>query len=101
MEIHNRILTVDTHCDTPMNILDDNFDIGVRNNPPQSRVDFPTNERRWFGCHVFCCFYRATRTNRGRIPKMHIKMANQMIDATYEACNKYSDMAEELATNST
>jgi len=33
LEIHNRILTVDTHCDTPMAMLDDKFDVGVRNTP--------------------------------------------------------------------
>ena len=40
-EIHEKALTVDTHCDTPMNLLYSGFDIGVRNEAPKNRVDFP------------------------------------------------------------
>ncbi len=40
---HQNILTVDTHCDTPLNLLDGNFDIGKRNDfeKNRSRIDFP------------------------------------------------------------
>jgi hypothetical protein len=52
-KIHNRILTVDTHCDTPMNMLEDNFDVGIRNKPPQSRVDFPRMKKvAWMLCFL-------------------------------------------------
>jgi len=27
-EIHQKALTVDTHCDTPMNMLEEDFDVG-------------------------------------------------------------------------
>ena len=40
-EIHEKVLTVDTHCDTPMALLNHHFDIGKRNEAPENRVDFP------------------------------------------------------------
>jgi len=99
MEIHNRILTVDTHCDTPMNILEDNFDVGIRNNPPQSRVDFPRMKEGGLDAMFFAAF-TGQRERTPENTENAYKMANQMIDATYEACNKYSDLAE-VALNST
>lgn len=98
MEIHNRILTVDTHCDTPMNLLDEKFDIGVRNNPPQSRVDFPRMKEGGLDAMFFAAF-TSQKERTAENTENAYRMANQMIDATYEACKKYSDMAE-VATNS-
>ena len=37
--IHESILTVDTHCDTPMEFSDPSFDLGVRHD--EGCVDFP------------------------------------------------------------
>ena len=38
-KIHASILTVDTHCDTPMEFSDPEFDLGVRHD--EGCVDFP------------------------------------------------------------
>ena len=38
-KIHVSILTVDTHCDTPMEFSDPAFDLGVRHD--EGCVDFP------------------------------------------------------------
>ena len=38
-KIHTSILTVDTHCDTPMDFSDPGFDLGVRHE--EGCVDFP------------------------------------------------------------
>jgi membrane dipeptidase len=38
-KIHNDILTVDTHCDTPMNLVESDFDLGVKHD--KGCVDFP------------------------------------------------------------
>jgi len=97
-EIHDKILTVDTHCDTPMAILDDKFDVGKRNNPPQSRVDFPRMKEGGLDAIFFAAFTGQRERTSENIENAY-KMANQMIDATYEACRKYNDMAE-VATNS-
>ncbi|KAF0239303.1 MAG: hypothetical protein FD181_283 [Prolixibacteraceae bacterium] len=92
-KIHNKILTVDTHCDTPMAMLDDNFDIGKRNSPPQSRVDFPRMKEGGLDAIFFAAFTGQRERTPENIENAY-KMANQMIDATYEACRKYNDLAE-------
>jgi membrane dipeptidase len=98
-EIHNRILTVDTHCDTPMAMLDDNFDIGIRNNPPQSRVDFPRMKEGGLDAMFFAAFTgQKDRTSENT--ENAYQLATQMIDATYKACSKYSEMAEVALTPS-
>ncbi len=97
-EIHQRILTVDTHCDTPMAMLDDNFDIGVKNSPPQSRVDFPRMKEGGLDAMFFAAF-TSQRERTAENTENAYKTANQMIDATYAACNKYSNLAE-VATKS-
>lgn len=98
MEIHNHILTVDTHCDTPMAMLDDKFDVGVRNTRPQSRVDFPGMKEGGLDAMFFAVF-TSQRERTSENTENAYKMANLMIDATYSACNKYNDMAE-VATKS-
>jgi membrane dipeptidase len=97
-EIHNKILTVDTHCDTPMAMLDDDFNIGIKNNPPQSRVDFPRMKEGGLDAIFFAAF-TGQRERTAENTENAYKNANQMIDATYAACNKYSDLAE-VATKS-
>lgn len=97
-EIHQKVLTVDTHCDTPMAMLDDNFDIGVKNSPPQSRVDFPRMKEGGLDAMFFAAF-TSQRERTAENTENAYKTANQMIDATYAACNKYSNLAE-VATKS-
>lgn len=97
-EIHQKVLTVDTHCDTPMAMLDDNFDIGVKNSPPQSRVDFPRMKEGGLDAMFFAAF-TSQRERTAENTENAYKTANQMIDATYAACNKYRDLAE-VATKS-
>ncbi len=97
-KIHESVLTVDTHCDTPMALLDDEFDIGKRNSAPESRVDFPRMKEGGLDAIFFAAF----TSQRDRTPENTenaYKRANEMIDATYNVCAKYSDLAE-VAVNS-
>ncbi len=92
-ELHERILTIDTHCDTPMAMLDDDFDIGVRNSPPQSRVDFQRMKEGGLDAIFFAAF-TSQRQRTSENTEVAYKMAHQMIDATYNSCNTYSHLAE-------
>jgi len=40
--IHSAVLTIDTHSDTPLNLLHDGFDVGKKQNQAKSgtKVDF-------------------------------------------------------------
>lgn len=91
--IHNAALTVDTHVDTPMALLNDNFDIGERNEPPRSRVDFVRMEEGGLDAMFFAAF-TGQRERTPENTEAAYKRANDMIDATYEVCEKYDDMAE-------
>lgn len=92
-EVHEKALTVDTHCDTPMALLSDEFDVGKRNEPPQSRVDFPRMKEGGLDAIFFAAFTGQRERTPENIAKAY-EQANKMIDATYAACEKYSEMAE-------
>ena len=97
-EVHQKVLTVDTHCDTPMAMLDDKFDIGIKNSPPQSRVDFPRMKEGGLDAMFFAAF-TSQRERTAENTENAYNTANRMIEATYAACNKYSTLAE-VATKS-
>ncbi|MEN8118254.1 MAG: dipeptidase [Bacteroidota bacterium] len=96
--IHEKAITVDTHCDTPMALLDESFDVGKKNSPPQSRVDFPRMKEGGLDAIFFAAFTGQRERTPENTEKAY-QMAHKMIDATYEACEKYSDLAE-VAVNS-
>lgn len=52
--IHDDILSVDTHCDTPMRFLRGSFDLGVRND--RTCVDFPKMKEGRLDAEFFAIF---------------------------------------------
>ena len=42
-KIHNKVLTLDTHADTPLRMIEPGFDMSVRHDPKKtgSKVDYP------------------------------------------------------------
>ena len=86
-EIHNRALVIDTHCDTPMLMVRGNFDVGVKNSAPKSRVDFPRMKEGGVDAMFFAAFTGQTKRTPENYQKVY-EMANNMIDATYAACKK-------------
>lgn len=53
-KIHAAVLTVDTHCDTPMRLTRSGFDLGVRNN--DGCVDFPRMFEGGLNAEFFAVF---------------------------------------------
>lgn len=92
LKIHKKALTVDTHCDTPMNLLDGNFDIGIKSKPPQNRVDFPRMKEGGLDAMFFAAFTGQKPRTPENIAEAY-KTANEMIEATKAACLKYSNLA--------
>ncbi len=91
--IHEKALTVDTHCDTPMALLNEGFDVGKKNSAPQSRVDFPRMKEGGLDAIFFAAF----TSQRDRTPEnteAAYQLANQMIDSTYAVCKRYNNLAE-------
>lgn len=91
--IHEKAITVDTHCDTPMALLDEGFDIGQRNKPPHSRVDFPRMIDGGLDAIFFAAFTAQRARTSENIEKAY-KLAHQMIDETYKVCKENNKVAE-------
>ncbi|WP_346856254.1 dipeptidase [uncultured Draconibacterium sp.] len=98
MKIHNKAITIDTHCDTPMALLDEEFDIGTRNSAPKSRVDFPRMQEGGLDAIFFAAFTGQKERTPENTENAY-RLAHQMIDETYKVCNENSKMAE-VATKS-
>jgi len=96
-QIHERALTVDTHCDTPMALLGEGFDVSKRNEAPKSRVDFPRMKEGGLDAIFFAAFTSQRERTPEKTEEAYQK-ANQMIDVTYKVCKEHSDVAE-VATN--
>ncbi len=96
--IHENALTVDTHCDTPMALLQEGFDVGKKNNVSQSRVDFPRMKEGGLDAIFFAAF-TSQRERTQENTEAAYQLAHQMIDSTYAVCKKYNNLAE-VAINS-
>jgi len=57
-ELHERLLTIDSHCDTPLNFLHQGFDISKNNSslPYNSKVDFPRMKTGGLDASFFAVF---------------------------------------------
>jgi membrane dipeptidase len=91
-EIHQKALTVDTHCDTPMNMLEEDFDVGERNELP-SRVDFPRMKEGGLDAIFFAVFTGQRPTTPENTERVY-HLAHQMIDSIYAAFKKYPALVE-------
>lgn len=95
--LHEQILTVDTHCDTPMTLLNEHFDIGKRNRAPRNRVDFPRMKEGGLDAIFFAAFV-GQRARTEKNTNAAYNLAHQMIDSIYAVCNTYSNLAEVATT---
>lgn len=90
-KIHQTILTVDTHCDTPMRLMRSDFDLGVRND--DGCVDFPRMREGGLDAEFFAVFIgQGPRTEED-----HLRVYNRAIeifDSIHANVDKNSDQAE-------
>ena len=58
LEIHNRVLTVDTHADTPLRMIEPGFDMAERHDPNEtgSKVDYPRMKEGGLDAIFFAAF---------------------------------------------
>lgn len=90
-KIHASILTVDTHCDTPMDFSDPNFDLGVRHE--EGCVDFPRMKEGGLHSEFFAVFIGQGPRNDSSYNKVHQK-ALEIFDAIHKNVEKNSALAE-------
>lgn len=98
-KIHEEVLTVDTHCDTPSLMLRGDWDIGIRHEPGQIRsgkIDLPRMKEGGVDAAFFAAYVRqGERTPEGY--RNARERAQLLLDAVHKMCRDYPQMVE-LAT---
>lgn len=89
--IHRKILTVDMHCDTPLNLVGSDFDPGKRNN--EGCVDFPRMIEGGLDSEFFAIFISQGARNDTAYQNAH-KTALEMFEAIHKSLEKNSALAE-------
>ncbi len=93
LAIHEKILTIDSHTDTPLKLKNKDFDIGIRNNRNNGKIDFPRMKEGGQDAVFFAVFIGQGERNDTAFKKVKQK-ALDIFDAIYENVNKYPQMAE-------
>lgn len=94
--IHQNVLTVDTHCDTPMMMLRDGWNIGERHQPGERRsgqIDLPRMKEGSLDASFFAVY-----VNQGPLTpegyKKARERADQMLNAIDKMFQENSEMVE-------
>jgi membrane dipeptidase len=90
-KIHESILTVDTHCDTPMDFTDPAFDLGMRHT--DGCVDFPRMIEGGLHSEFFAVFIGQGQRSDSMFNVVHNK-ALEIFDAIHKNVEKNSAVAE-------
>jgi len=90
-KIHNNYLTVDTHCDTPMNLVESDFDLGVRHD--KGCVDFPRMKEGGLDAEFLAVFTSQGPRNDSTYRKVFAE-ALKVFDAIHKNVEKNSTLAE-------
>lgn len=89
--IHSSILTVDTHCDTPMSFEESDFDLGVKHE--EGCVDFPRMIEGGLHSEFFAVFIAQGTRDNASFDKVHEK-ALSIFEAIHQNVEKNSAVAE-------
>ena len=100
-EIHESVLTVDSHCDTPLMMLRGEWDIGIRHEPTQRRsgkIDLPRMKEGGIDAAFFAVFVgQGERTSQGY--EKARERAQDLLSLIHKMGQDYPDLVE-LATTS-
>lgn len=94
-KIHDKVFTIDTHCDTPMRLLRSDYNPGVRNDPRQGggKVDFVRMKEGGLDAIFFAVFIgQGERTPEGN--ERAKNMALSVFEEMEKTLNEHSDLAE-------
>jgi membrane dipeptidase len=99
-EIHGRILTVDTHCDTAMTMTRANWDVGERHEPGKpgsGLIDLPRMKEGGLDALFFGCFVgQGPLTPEGYVQAKARVL--QELDAVDKMCEKYPNLVAKATT---
>jgi membrane dipeptidase len=89
-KIHASFLTVDTHCDTPLDFYRQDFDLGVRHD--EGCVDFPRMKEGGLDAEFFAVFIGQGPRNDSTFDSVH-KKAVEIFESIHKNVEKNSLMA--------
>jgi len=93
--IHEKVLTVDTHCDTPMDMVGSDFDLGQRH--AEGCVDFPRMAEGGLDAEFFAVFTDQGPRNDSAYSEVN-RYAIEVLDAIHRNVEKNSDVSEIACT---
>lgn len=94
LEIHDRVLTLDTHADTPLRMIEPGFDLSERHDPREtgSKVDYPRMQEGGLDAIFFAAFVaQDIRDDEGNSRAKALGL--EMIDAVIDSTERNSDIA--------
>jgi len=93
--IHNKAFTIDSHCDSPLRLMSEDFDIGKSHNSKEdgSKYDIPRMEKGGLDASFFAAFIGQGPEDSASLEKA-FKETNKIIEAVYKSVNSYSNKAE-------
>jgi len=89
-KIHHKILTVDSHTDTPLNLMDRGFDLSKRHDPQKdhSKLDFPRMKEGGMDASFFAVFVsQGKRTPEGNLRAK--QRADDLFDSIYAVLARF------------
>lgn len=92
LAIHERILTLDSHADTPLRLLEPSFDLAERHDPREtgSKLDYPRMIEGGLDAVFFAAFVaQGIRDDEGHTRARDLGL--QMLDAVWESAEQNSD----------
>lgn len=93
LEIHDRVLTVDTHADTPLRMIEPGFNMAERHDPNEtgSKVDYPRMKEGGLDAIFFAAFVaQDIRNDDGHSRAKALCL--QMIDSVVASTERNSDV---------
>ena len=92
LQIHDRVLTLDTHADTPLRMLEPGFDLSERHDPYEtgSKVDYPRMKEGGLDAIFFAAFVAQDIRNDTSNERAKI-LVLQMIDAVVASTQENSN----------
>lgn len=93
LEIHKRVLTVDTHADTPLRMIEPGFDMSERHDPNEtgSKVDYPRMKDGDLDAIFFAAFVAQDIRDDGGNTRAKT-LCLQMIDSVIASTERNSDI---------
>jgi membrane dipeptidase len=96
-EIHHKAYVIDTHTDTPMELVDGHFNVAERHQAPESRIDIPRLHEGDVDA-VFFALFTSQRDRTSENYEQAYQLANRMLDSTLAAV-KRNNQTVRIATS--